>query len=334
MIAPEGAGYGFVPLSSEVRRVARPHAALDRRAPGTWSGQIELVLTTEQPVHVGAGAKALEGGAIVRKAAVVHGGPGLPGSTLKGVLRSRFEAITRSCALGRPRSPAKVLSQSYPDIKRARIAARLQQSSEIESMFADRCRPGGAMCPACALFGCMGMRGRVSVCDFLIEEGRAFVIHEMPAQFAPRLHHVGRAQPVTDPKEPGGKILEVTSLHGRKFASGRGPVAPRAGLQKVETIPGGSIVRGVLRVWCLTPDELGGLLSAMGRLPESALKIGAGKGHGFGRARVTGVQLRLKQSAGTVGTGDEAGWRKAFDISPDRFAAGEAALVALHQGDI
>ena len=125
----------------------------------------------------------------------------------------------------------------------------------------------------------------------------------------------------------------MTSLHGRKFARGHGSVVPKAGFQKVETIPPKSNLRGALRVWCLTPDELGGLLTALGRSPASAMKIGAGKGLGFGRMRVTSLHLRLTPT-GRAGAADESAWRAAFVASEDRFAAGEDALHALHEGNV
>jgi hypothetical protein len=125
----------------------------------------------------------------------------------------------------------------------------------------------------------------------------------------------------------------VYELKGRKFACEQGPVAPNAQWQDVEAIPVGALLRGTLRVLNLRPEELGGLLAAIGKEPASALKIGAGKGQRLGRIRLHAVQFNLRSYDGAKIAADELAWRQAFEKSQDRYARGEDALVHIHQGD-
>lgn len=318
-------GYLFVPLPERVSRRRHEAAVFDRRVSGALCGSVNVVFRCEQAVHIGSGFKALKDRAIVRGAARIRGGPGLPGSSLKGALRSRFEAITYSCAVA-PQA-GKVRSQSHPDIRFARFSDKVRR----QGVFQQECGRDW-MCPSCALFGRMSQRSRVAVTDFAAEDGTEFEIGMMPEQFTPNLHHLGEAQIIRD--ERGNDAFEVRSLKGRKFALGRGPVADNAQHQRVEVIPRGSLLRGQLRFFNLLPPELGGLLAALGKEPPSALKIGAGKGHGFGRMRLHSAAFHLRERIGAVEAAEEKGWREAFtDASSDRFALGEQELIRIHEGD-
>ena len=254
-------GYRFVPLPGEVRRERQDHAVHDRRIAGTFSGTIELTFRAEQPVHVGSGFKALRGKGIVRRAATVCGAPVVPGSSLKGVLRSRYEAITKSCA-GQLPGDGRTRSQSHPDVQQAVFTSKVRRNPAFE----DECTVAKA-CPACALFGLMSKRSRISVSDFMADED--LTIASIPAQFGPKAQHLGKC---TVTENQGKKRFEVYELKGRKFACEQGPVAPDAKWQDVEAIPVGAFLRGTLRVLNLRPEELGGLLAAIGKEPASALK--------------------------------------------------------------
>lgn len=314
-------GYLFVSLPDQVRRVRREAAVHDRRVAGTLSGTLDLTFRTEQPVHVGSGFKVLDGEAVVRGAAKVRGGPGVPGSSLKGVLRSRVEAITSSCA-GPPPRPGKVRSQTYGDVKYASFTNGVNRKDTFRTC------EGEILCAACSLFGRMSQRSRVAVADFTA--GETFIIESMPEQFGPNAHHLGDFRIVEKGRD---RSFEVFNLKGRKFAGGLGPVAPNARWQRVEAIPAGTLLLGSIRVLNLLPAELGCLLVALGKLPASTLKIGAGKGHGFGRISLQGLALRLRDHLRAQVAPDEIAWRAAFELSPDRWAPGEDELVRIHQGN-
>ena len=324
------AGYEFVPLPDRVQRQERPQAIWHRRYPGALSGVLRVRLRAEQDVHVGSGIKRLQDGKVVRKvvrmAVRIQDRPGIPGSSLKGVLRGRYEAITRSCVPQKPPLGQMVSIRSSTGIRQARL--RLEDRSEryLKTECDDRQR-----CPACALFGRMSLRSRVAVQDLFCAGGEEFAIALLHAQFSPNLHHVGK--PVRARDRSGQEYFEVGSLHGRKFAVGVGPIADKAEKQWIEVIPAGSVVEGTIRLFNVLPAELGGLLAALGKIPASALKIGGGKGRGFGRMRLDGIAYDLRDDAGKSAAADEAGWRAAFAGSDDRWQDGEQRLCEIHEGD-
>lgn len=318
-------GYLFVRLPEQVNRRPHPAAVFHRRVSDALSGCIDLVFQCEQPVHIGSGFKSLKDRSIIRDAARIRGGPGLPGSSLKGALRSRYEAITYSCVAAPQRG--NVRSQTHPEIKRAEFSDKVRR----QAIFLQECNRN-QMCPSCALFGRMSQRSRITVTDFAAGEGTDFEIGSMPEQFSPNLHHLGDARIVRG--EKGQDVFEVRALKGRKFALGRGPVADKAQHQRVEVIPRGSLLHGQLRFFNVLPTELGGLLTVLGADPPSALKIGAGKCHGFGRIRLKTATFHLSGQTETVNAAEEKRWREAFaNTSEDRFADGEQELVRIHQGD-
>lgn len=304
-------GYEFVDLPPRVVRSERPHARWDRRMDGTLSGRVELSLRTEQPVHIGSGGKEVRDGRLIVRAARVHDGAGVPGSSLKGVLRARYEASTCSCA-GEPLRSGQFMgiNSSSTEFTRALFLPDVPPSPPCGDQRRDR-----TSCSACALFGRMSSRSRITVTDLTCVEPR-FELVEMPMRYSPNLHHAG-------PRRGEDDHFVVTGLHGRKFHRGRGPAAPK--LQSVEVIPLGRVLTGQIRIFNVTPVELGGLLSALGIDPHSALKLGGGKSHGFGRIRCAAT-FHLSGSASR----DPAVWRAQLMASADYWGRGEAQLLALH----
>lgn len=307
-------GYDFVPLAPDARRIARAEAHWDRRAPGTLAGRIDLALTAEQPLHVGGGSKEARPPHVVLRGARVRGRPGIPGSSLKGVLRARYEAITRSCTSLVPHARARIHSRT--GIRNARLAVALP------AVLRDGCTEKVA-CPACALFGRMSLRSRVTVTDLVCTGDTDFALAAMPERFSPNLHHVGPSR-----INASGDAFDVLGLDGRKFHRGHGPATEAR--QHVETIPAGAELVGQIRLFNATPAEVGGLLAALGCDPVSAIKLGGGKAHGFGRARCHARPALVAHGSAAL---DPERWRSAFLASPDRWDDGEARLVALHRGD-
>jgi hypothetical protein len=311
-------GYDFVPLAPDVRRIARTEAGWDRRAPGTLAGRIDITLTAEQSLHVGSGSKEARPPHVVLRGARVRGRPGIPGSSLKGVLRARYEAITRSCTSLVPPSRARINSRS--GIRNARLALSLP------AVLRDGCTEKVA-CPACALFGRMSLRSRITVTDLVCTGDTDFALAAMPERFSPNLHHVGPRR-----LNASGDAFDVLGLDGRKFHRGHGPATDAR--QHVETIPTGTELVGQIRLFNVTPAEVGGLLAALGCDPVSAIKLGGGKAHGFGRTRCHARCKVVPHGSTPLEPAQwRAAWRAAFLASPDRWADGESGLVALHRGD-
>ena len=315
--------YRFAPLPREVHRERRPHNRHDWRLPDALFGRIELSYRCTQPVHVGSGFKTLDGGSVVRS--MVRSGAALavPGASMKGLLRARYETLTRSCALfglAGVKRPAKVRSRSRSDVG----LARLDRGAAAHAVLRP-CRPRDEPCAACALFGRMSSRSRIAVGDFLPEDRSAKTVAHLPPQYEPRLHHLGQAH-----VDERAKTFVVTTLHGRKYYGG-GHAAPPAPMnQAVEVLPIGTVIVGTLRLFNVTAAEMGGLMAAAGLLPSSLLKIGAGKSEGFGQINPTSVRWHLHDAGGRPTPHAPPSWRQAFCETPDYWPGGEAALVEFH----
>lgn len=311
-----------------VRRVERMNACHDQKIAGMWFGALEVELISEQPVHVGSGFKAEEGGKVVRRTARVGDALLVPGSTFKGVLRSRFEAITRSCAGDMPSERGRVVSRSHPEVQRGHFTHEVQRMPA----FADACGRDDLVCPACALFGFQTgngtLRGRVSVTDFVSTEAVAPVIEPMPSQFEPRIHHLGEFRIEHGGREPS---FEVGPLYGRKFYVGSSPTTDAVGYERVEAIPRGVSLRGTIRILNLDDAEMGGLLAALGVAPSSRVKLGCGKRHGFGRVNVANVVYALCDHRRAPRDAQLEAWASAFEASADRWEVGARRLHEIHQ---
>lgn len=341
--------YDFVPLTPVVRRRARPEARLDRRVAGSLSGRLRLSLSTEQPVHIGSGTKVLDGDKVIRTCVQVQGRPGIPGSSLKGLLRSRYEALTQSCAC---------VTQLRP--RNSENRERIRSSSGVEwavvpssvltrEAALSQCREE-TLCPACALFGYSSgresLRSRISVLELVmvspqqISGSQARELHPIPEQFAPNLHHLGKARRVSTQSQD---FFEVQSLDGRKFAlcNSKATVnaprqAPRPGQQTrfwLEVMPAKAILQGELTFQNLLPEELGGLLTALGLTPTSYLKVGAAKGLGLGRVKVELEGLEVFDERRRPVSWELSALRARFEKWQDRFEPGEKRLIELHQGE-
>ena len=90
-------GYAFVPLPDGVERRPRNELTLDRRLDGHVFGELRFTYSVDQPLHVGSGIKDVRDRIIVRQFARDGEDPIIPGSSFKGALRSRFEAMSHSC---------------------------------------------------------------------------------------------------------------------------------------------------------------------------------------------------------------------------------------------
>ncbi len=322
-------GYRFVNLPANVYRIPRPHAQHGRKDRDLFSGRLEITFAAEQPVHIGSGFKALIDDKVVRCGVLVNGNPGVPGSSMKGTLRGRFEAITRSCA---GQAPKDGQIRSSTGINKAQFTEDVKSHPAFRKCDAQR------MCATCALFGRMSLRSRIMVLDF--EADQVFGTEGMLEQFSPNAHHLCKTREIVT--QDGEEKFRVSGLRGRKFGMHLGPIPDnqKRKWQRVQTIPKGALIRGAVLLANVRPEELGGLLVALGRYPESVLKIGAGKGNArenaaehdasFGRIKL--VELGWTNRAGKPMVQEERALYNAFAKSPDRWGDGERDLVAIHQG--
>jgi hypothetical protein len=266
------------------------HHALGRE---TLTGVAVLTLTARRPVQVAGGGfdviDTREGPQIVamdsriRRYAQDGATPALsvlPGSSLKGALRSLVEAV----------APACVMVGGWP--------TRSALPSDI-----GRCNRRDQLCPACRMFGMSGAgrdnyQGQISVEDARVLEGaggRAIV--RVPLLWQPAR---GRGQ------LPLRYLNRARNVYGRKVYRhsklARGPDARLA--LRTDTR-----LEARLHFENLAPAELGLLAAALGMHPRYPFlpKIGAGKPIGMGSVAAGFERVTLYGAvarAGRLGAGE------------------------------
>lgn len=254
--------YGFVEIEPLAPGDRRPPQGHERYHPHTVSGQLEATLIVATPLHVSSGRIRMRRGRkppLVRELTRVNGQPCVPASTLKGVVRSVVEAITRSC----------VRVTRAPTAQLPRGAAS--------------CRDKDNLCLACRMFGAMGFEGHVRFGDAVLREGKGNLsIARMPALYAPR----GRTRAYFAGRE----------VKGRKFYK-HGQTVTQANTPVEVLLPESQLTFSV-RFDNLTPGELGVLLTALGLgKPELVLKLGGGKPACYGSALASLNNLQVWENA-------------------------------------
>lgn len=290
--------YTFIPILP-VRGKDRcgivPHDILDKNR---FTGKMTLELSVVTPLHIGSGSYRMRNGQLVQ--AFLRSGdiPVIPGSSLKGVVRSLAEAASRSCL---PQPPV-------------RNNSRLENA--LPSGVGIRCTKDAA-CITCRLFGFVGKesyRGRVIFGEFRPVDNVELTVTEFPALEQPFKDYKGRGNerlyycrfyevvsckgPERCPdctKEEWLKWWESlkgqlppASYRGRKlYLLGE----PRRGSQPFETVPSGTRFRGEVTFQNLDMNELSLLCFALGLDGVINLRIGYGKPAYYGtvRTRLLGV---------------------------------------------
>lgn len=186
----------------------------------------------------------------------------IPGSSLKGVVRSIYEAITRSCLC---KTNAKV-PDGYSE-----------------------CKDISQLCPACVTFGAMSWLGLVHFHDAKYDPDNdkpGFQTGLIPPLFSP--------QPDAVDLETREKIYydKNKKIRGRKFYphSYQEEIKPTIRIQQAEI---GKNFTTYVNYANLTKSQLGTLLIALGQDPENrlGLKIGSGKAVGMGTMRIDVVKI-------------------------------------------
>lgn len=117
-----------------------PALAHDTARDGAACGVLRVRLSVVSPegLHAGTGRQVLRDGALVSLASRCADRPSLPGSGLKGAVRTVFEVLTGSCAITDPK---------------------------------DRCS-ANAPCPACSVFGHLGHAGHIGFSEFVADRAQ------------------------------------------------------------------------------------------------------------------------------------------------------------------
>ncbi|HZP02607.1 MAG TPA: RAMP superfamily CRISPR-associated protein [Terriglobia bacterium] len=224
--------FGFVPLPTHVDR--RRPAGHDRFMRELLSGSITGELVAQTPIHVGSGGIELTNDSripLVKAHFRTAGKVAIPGSSLKGAIRSIVEAITYSCVRVQSRRAREALPQ---DFRPCEAKAKEAKDKEAE------------LCIACRLFGAMGYQGQVRLADAVLVSGRVGTILT-PSLYPPR----------TDAR----LYYEKGQVRGRKFYF-HGQVAK--GNVPIEVCEVQSRFRLSLEFLNLEQGELGILLTALG----------------------------------------------------------------------
>lgn len=230
------------------------------------SGKIHLRLTVKTATFVASGVVAM--GSDVSsvnknipliKVAVSQGEKIIiPGSSLKGVIRSTYEAMTSSCL-------CKTRARNIPD-----------------GYF--ECRDKTKLCPACQVFGAMGWQGLISFQDAVAETIKPSVGF-MPSLYAP---HAKSHSYLINGKVAGRKFY----YHAIKAVDKgqKGIPVQQAGAELTLTTQ--------LRFMNLTEAELGTLLIVLGQDKNNsfALKVGGGKPIGMGTMTVEVKEIEHSES--------------------------------------
>lgn len=255
--------YDFVPLPE---RTARDRCSGHHRFVGELqTGSLRCDLALLRPLQVASGLLdlvrtdrgeqlAAQHATVARRGRAVYV---LPGSSLKGALRTLAEAVSPSCF-----SIASARVREY-------VPAPLRRCSHIDEL-----------CPACRLFGMTGSgrqsyMGNVQVVDVLLPpEGKATIVRT-PLLWTPARSRRGLPN----------RYVQGRDVRGRKFyfhgQMASGPDA-RVALQA------GQILHATINFDNLSQALLGVLLTALGLNPKYPfpIKLGAGKPVGMGSVEV------------------------------------------------
>lgn len=184
-------------VSKETNPVERASSHLHYGA-NLLTGRVSGRLTTLQPLHVGTGqfvppeSVGLDDEAPLIKAFHRAGDtPTIPGSSLKGPVRSIVEMVTYSAV--------------------SKTTARLDRDLYGESTYDSRHRRG-ELDIAGRLFGAMGYQGHILFADCPMVSG-VTAVHDIPPQYQPRGSEGRRYYPheLVDPREPLWPLEVVTA---------------------------------------------------------------------------------------------------------------------------
>jgi len=203
----------FVPQVEELARKALPD---DKDC--NCRGKLQVTITAITPLHFGAGQLGYDAKAsrFVNRLNRENGRIALPGSSCKGMLRSVFEAVSESCM---------PLTESCADINRRERAKE------------------NLCCPACAMFGFLGYKGKLRFSSFLAEGATETL-----------------ALPQLYSHNPYGNQRRFYR-HSTAYRE----IADRAkNEERYECLSPKAVLRGTIVYQNLTEDQLGGLLFALG----------------------------------------------------------------------
>jgi CRISPR/Cas system CSM-associated protein Csm3 (group 7 of RAMP superfamily) len=253
---PDPKPYEFVSFPEEVKRERIiGHDEIEDLLTGKMICRIVVI----SPVHIGSGLIEFgESGSVIKGLIRSNDKPIIPGSSIKGVIRSIFEAISYSCVSKTSRQNEKHLPSQ-----------KLKECKDIE----------GA-CPTCRLFGMMGYLGRLTFSDAKLIKGSAQT-QKIPPLYSPR----GAKSPknyFTNGKFKGRKFY----LHGE----------PSSGREPVEVIAKNSVLEFEIEFENTSNSELYLLIKSMGAYDQLSIKLGGGKPVCLGSIKIMPIKFILNNN--------------------------------------
>lgn len=256
---PRDKPYDFIPIAKPRREKTVGHESI--RGAGFNTGVLAFQLKTLSYLFVAGGSYILSENReapVARDFYRVNSRPAIPGSTLKGAVRSVAEAISPSC-----------VTITRLDLSRVPYAPKTPEEG---------CQPDYA-CPACSMFGRLNRMSKIVFNNAILARGE-LQLYRLPALFSPRASQAGQRYQENN-RYKGRKFY----FHGRPFQDGRQP--------PVEALPPDSLLRGEIRFENLTDAELGLLILALGLDTSFVLKLGGGKPACLGSIQVQPGELQL-----------------------------------------
>ena len=265
--------YNFVPLGpSAPRRKVCTHERFDK---SLHTGTLVCRISALTDVFFAATHRRKEGHQHERLSFTRDGDkPIIPGSSLKGLVRSIVEALSGSCML----LPARF---AYPKKHGGQIEYRLPPGF-------NNCGNAKNACPACRIFGLLGRdevnihAGNISLEDAQLINDGAMEWITVAAMMEPKPRH--------DPWYGDSSI--PPQIRGRKFYLHRPDGPNRTSIQNefnktIEAMKAGADFRFVVNYGNLADDELSLLIFALILENPMRHKIGMGKGIGLGSVKIT-----------------------------------------------
>jgi CRISPR/Cas system CSM-associated protein Csm3 (group 7 of RAMP superfamily) len=260
--------YDFVALPVGGKRLSavQGHHILDDEL---INGKLHLSLTVQTTSFVASGLTVLGSDILSRipliKTSIISGKRLIiPGSSLKGTIRSAYEAITKSC-LCKTKVQRDQIPEGFSECKIKKEEKRV--------------------CPACQLFGAMGWQGLISFPDVVgieVSTKTSFVSALYPPQSRSHNYYQSNRQ-----------------IKGRKFYP-HAIEAVNSGERGIDAqvATKNYMFKTALYLKNVSRQQLGALCIVLGRDPKHlmALKVGGGKPIGMGTMTVEIESIEKPQS--------------------------------------
>lgn len=300
--------YEFIPLLEPCKPVDYNDQPVREKC--IYSGKLRIKMTVISPLHIGSGLQDYNNnGDVIKKQMYRNGKIIIPGSSLKGAVRSVAEAVSYSCAV---KVPDKILQSVLP-------------TGNNQS-----CTSVNKLCMTCYIFGMAGeaesFKGRIRFGEFALESG-SLIREKIPAlkspfQNYPRKHdkfHTSKANSYGNERlyycracktgncenctkenyyqniETAGRDREM-EFRGRKFYSTGKELKLESGEKTCyEMIAPGSVLKGEIMFQNLRQEEGRLLAYALDIGHFFCMKLGYGKPLGYGKVK---IDLESSESMG------------------------------------